>query len=482
MSKFNHHTQIFNFDTLMNIFLDYSKDEFGVDNAIKTPTILALTSGIPLTHILFNCKWGDLLEIGSDSEIRTKDDISSFANTEYKIRLPKSVKKRILYFYKRLVSPNLDSFIYPMKLVGTTEEEKKELVKDFGGNMVILLGEDFASEITLPENVEIDEDLELDCVGLIQTAFGRRVFEIYGYSDKILLCLKLHLGLKTKEQLFELLGYESKKDIKYSLGDINLFDVETSISLPDLNFNNGKKFQKFTSFYKFINDVDPIDSFTDSINILLLLSLLSGKRPSALISMKWSDLIYFNKSSYIREMIDKELSPVGKYEKTFYVQIKHNVSFGGIEFRIPESLKDRIILHFDAYGKSDEWERPFNSYSARLTSNMGKPAIDFLNKNIFTNNNGKPLSQGNISRTIKKGLVNIGFPFAHMFTPNSTEIMWGRRIIEIKGNNYMIVSALAKHFGRITIQSLCDKLEIEVPDKEEKGTLDLFELLLYDYD
>lgn len=422
--------------------------------------ILCLTTGVELETIV-TLKWKDILALGSENDAEVKNELGI---RKYLIPFHPKVKELISDLYAKLGFPILDSLIvegiYENK--NFTNQKLAETISRMGKNRTKFLKIDQESL----EKFDFEKNLLV--------LFGRKALETNGYSNKVSKQLKLHLGFKLNQELFDFLGYDSKESIEYNLHNINLNCKEPVFALPDKNFNDPKNhypFQKFTAFSKFLiselNFYKP--TVTNSIRLLLIISLYNGIRPSTLIRLKWLDII---------EVDNDEQS----------ICIKDSVVFEGYHINISEWLKEKLLFHLEQildHLKDNPLEDDKNiRYSIRGKIRY-KSQTD-LNSSVFVMNTGNPITQPSLSREIKKALHQMGFPHANKITSKSTVIMYGRRIIEIKGDHKPTLQKLKEHFNFRSKAELFKFLYIDLKQEKKefqfKGKVreTIFDEILYD--
>jgi hypothetical protein len=315
---------------------------------------------------------------------------------------------------------------------------------------------------------------KLDSDRYLQVIFGRKVFETEGYSTKVCKKLKQHLALKTNKELLDFLGYKSIRQIKYELSSINITDDKIEfdgsndtitvtaaiVELDDKNFNNKYPFQKFSAFANFLMSGNTFyrEPITNSIRILLLLSLYNGIRPSTLIRLKWKDIV----------KIDKK-------KKT--IQINRLSHFEGYHIKIGNESVQKLLYHLELSILRATGEQ-LSPISPLVRGYKKKPS--FLAKPIFVTNADTQLTQPSLSREINKALNFWKFPFTERFTSKSTVIMYGRRIIEIKGDHTNTIKKLKQHFNFRSQVELFKFLYIDYKKIKGRTRSTIFEEILYD--
>jgi hypothetical protein len=257
---------------------------------------------------------------------------------------------------------------------------------------------------------------------------------------------------------------EEKKD-RYQYGNPRSFlnDNKHFFNLID-NSKEYYPFQHFQVFYDFLKSVNlsMYDVKTRGVLCLLMISLTNGIRPSTLLKLNWSDLF-----------------ELGKVEILDCYYVKEYFKFGRHQIKIDINTVKLLMLHF----KMLHAGRGVKIYldKRQLIFLTGAPSIQ---NSCFVTNRKNALTQPSLLREIKKALQLIEFQHADKFTTKSTMIMYGRRIIELKGNHSPTIKALKKHFKIRRTQDLFDFLYIDnkqrtnIPDIGEFHSV--FEHILYD--
>lgn len=422
--------------------------------------VLCLTTGIDL-NIILSLKWKDILELGSENNAIVKGELGI---RKYLIPFHPKTKQLISELYNKLGFPNLDS------LIADGIYENKKMSNQELAELMLRIGKNRAKFF----KIEQQHLREFDFEKYLLVIFGRKALETNGYSNSVSKQLKLHFGFKLNQELFDFLGYNSKKDIKYNLHRINLDCSEPLIALPDKNFNDSKNqypFQKFTAFSKFLiselNYYKP--TVTNSIRLLLIISLYNGIKPSTLIRLKWQDII---------EIDNDEQS----------ISIKDYLIFEDYYINISEWLKEKLLYHFEKileHSKDNPLEEDKNArYSIR--GKIRYKSSPNLNSYLFVMNTGNQITQPSLSREIKKALNQMGFPHANKITSKSTVIMYGRRIIEIKGDHKPTIQKLKEHFNFRSKEELFKFLYIDLKQEKKefqfkgKTRETIFDEILYD--
>lgn len=425
-----------NFGTMLSSCLRESNpnDSF---NIYRLVLILSLISGLNIRFIM-TLKWNDILTFDSGNNTIVKDEL---VLRKCIVPIHPKIKKRIFQIYVGQRFPELNTLIvecHPSSRLRASYENSVYLILKF--SIPSFYASLFESFINQYDKTELDK--------FTQVYFGRKVFEVNGYSNEISKKLKQHFELKLNSELFELLEYNSKKDAQLDLQNINLDCENLVVNLEDKNFNNGYPFQKFPAFssYLFSNKVYSDKFSSDSIKILLLLSLYSGIRPSSFLKLKWDDLLKFDKNDNIETL------------KSFKIK--------GKMLKLNRQISELLVRHFTWCKISNE-ELKENNY-------------------VFIMRNGSPITQPSLSREMKRYLNEIHFPHANEVIMNSTLIMYGRRIIEIKGDHKQTIKKLIEHFNFRSKKQLFKFLFIDINNSNSahsfKGKVrkNMFEEILYD--
>ncbi|MDK2772915.1 MAG: hypothetical protein KYX68_11920 [Flavobacterium sp.] len=419
--------------------------------------VLCLTTGVEL-NIILSLRWKDILELGSENDAVVKEELGI---RKYLIPFHPKTKQLISELYNKLGFPNLNS------LISDGIYESKKMSSQELAELMLRVGKNRAKFFKIEEQLLKEFDFEK----YLQVIFGRKVLETNGYSNKVSKQLKLHFGFKLNQELFDFLGYDSKEKIVFNLYKINLDCKTTLITLHDKNFNDTKNkypFQKFTAFSKILiselNYYKP--TVTNSIRLLLIISLYNGVKPSTLIRLKWEDII-----------------EVDNGEQSIFV--KDCIIFEGYHITISEWLKEKLLYHFEQILECSK-DNPLEDDKNARYSIRGKikyKSSPNLANSVFVMNTGNPITQPSLSREIKKALHQMGFPHANKITSKSTVIMYGRRIIEIKGNHRPTIQKLKEHFNFRSTKELFNFLYIDLKEEfkfKEKTRGTIFDEILYD--
>jgi hypothetical protein len=188
------------------------------------------------------------------------------------------------------------------------------------------------------------------------------------------------------------------------------------------------------------------------------MSLYNGVRISKLLDLKWRDILIENQT-----------------EDSF--KIASSITLDNYTIKIQEVVKENLFRHFQKRVEKIFKHGTFKHIYYEPDS-KSKPQLD---STIFITNTGNALTQNSLSREINSALKSWAFPHADKFTSKSPLIMWGRRIIEIRGDHKPTIKALKQHFNFKSQDELFKFLCIDYK-KEVKGKTKniLFEEILYD--
>lgn len=335
--------------------------------------------------------------------------VHELIHKKYPIRINPILRTRILIGYKKLNYPELDSRIE--KYVSRHTRRRQSQI----------------SRLSLSRFSNIDTETIIsagDLAHLPQILFGRRVFEVHGYTNQVTKKLKIHFKIRTNQELFDFLRYKTKDEIDFKLSSINLNAVPV-IRLKDKNFNTGKKFQHFDAFNNFLSQNKYSGRHDiNSVWVLLFLSLHNGVRPSLLLGLKWTDVITL-------ENIKK-------------LTFNSTCEINGQTINIPDEAKEHLgsyCLSFRDYSRTDDIIQ--DDYSGTILERI-KINPDYP---LFMMNNNNPFQQNSLSREIKKALSIMGFRHAADFETKSTLRMYGRKVLEIKGDHPMTIKKLKEHYN-----------------------------------
>ncbi|MGQ2985369.1 hypothetical protein [Flavobacterium sp.] len=450
------------FDDLMANSLKEGSTGFKELAVRRVLLLISLSAGLDMSSV-FRLKWKDLLSLGSENDAIVKDELIV---RKYSIAIHPKAKQQISDTYALVGFPERDTLI-----ISQLGKDANDLDKLPG--LILMINNSNRHKFL---NV-INEYLEkCDFNTYTQVCFGRKVFQVMGYTTETCRALKQHLGFRSNQALFDFLGYSSKEEIVYRLHHINL-DCKAPLEFKDKNFNDGltktgepkHPFQKFTAFSKFLLTCKTYysETVTNSIYLLLWLSLYNGVRPSTLIRLKWKHIMD----------VDKRQSTIGVCDWTI---------FEGYTIKIGKELRDKLLYHFEISAEKtmrDALEPKDDRYKAeRKVIYRSLPDFDTP---VFIMNSGNAITQPSLSREIKKALQQMGFPHADKFTSKSTAIMYGRRVLEIKGNHKPTIQKLKEHFNFKSAEQLFDFLYLDynkdgVVFKSGRMRKTMFEEVLYD--
>lgn len=406
------------FEDLLNNSLKQTMQGFERVSVYKAVLLLSLTTGLEISFI-FTFRWKDLLSLGSENDAKVNNELSV---RKYPIPIHPKVKQQLSEIYAALGFPKLDSLIID-KLPKNDSIERARLPE----YIITSLSSNRSKFLRMDNSFLKKFNFE----DFTQVLFGRKVFEVYGYTSEISKTLKHHFELRLNEDLFNALGYGSKDEIVYELSNINLDCRQVPIEFEDKNFNQGYPFQKFTAFARFLLNGKTFYSepVTNSIRLMLLLSVYNGIRPSTLIRLDWKDIVQIDKT-----------------QKT--IEIRKLINLGDYHVRIGKELRDKFLYHFEL--RMDRLPKsPLEVADMRysIPEKVKFKRMPKMDSPVFVMNTDSRISQPSLSREIKKGLRQMEFPHFDKLTSKTTVIMYGRRILEIKGNHKMTIKRLKEHFN-----------------------------------
>lgn len=195
------------------------------------------------------------------------------------------------------------------------------------------------------------------------------------------------------------------------------------------SFNTGYPFIDLDVFinYIFYHNSTPLQcdenktTWKYHMRLLLIFGSMSGIKMSQLIQLTWSDLILF---------------------ENFHLKtIKSRLIFGRFDIPLVKDIRIEFSKHAFA-------------------------CMPRYNDYVFTNDNGEPLNQRNLSRDVRKALKEWGFPFYNEFKTESTQIMFGRAVIKIHGYNKRVMKELKSHLNFHSELQLLKFLNIDSPDEK----------------
>lgn len=433
--------------------------------------LISISFGIELKAVV-NLRWSELLIIGSENDAVVKEE---FFFRKYFMPLNQDVRNIISDVYYALGFPLLDTYLLNKDFI--SNENPTELEKS------IFIQSGLNSNI----NWFLSNYRNFDFNQFPKFIYGRKVIEVCGYNNVISKNLKQHFGFKKNEELFKFLNFPINSPIKFELSKIKITDGKYSeyndgkkrslnytkniFKLKDKNFNlldNLNEPYCFQSFEAFSNFLISGDLFNknlvyNSVRILLLIGLYNGIRLSSLLKLRWIDIL-----------IDKTTDKFFEVKKSIILNDKI-INIGSIDDGI---IVTHLGKHFLANG--------IKTHKARTKNTMFyKESID-LNTPIFVTNHNTPITQPSLLREIKKVLELMNFPHFNIITTKSPMIMFGRKIIEIRGDHKPTINALKEHFNFRTKKELFEFLKIDYNSKKDdyefKGKVrkTIFDEILYD--
>lgn len=425
------------YDTFLMKELERDAEQIPEDAVTRIITLLALITGIPVSNIL-RLRWRDLFYFGSDD---LPTIYPSLCIRKHTIPTHPAIKWKLVQHYEYAGYPNLNSRI--------TEHINSPWNKSTP-NLIL-------RQIRRLDSYwrEIDEKRinQLDFTKALQIAFGRKVLSVNGHNNDVFKRLKNHFRLTLNDELLDFLGLETAP-IHYGIHNINL-DVTNLVQLKDRNFNNGYEFQQFDVFNRFLSTKrsHKETACNRSIKILLLISLYNGVRPTSLLGLNWQDIYTFVKPKNKRK-------------------VKKSTQLNGKTIKIPLEAARLLGSHINE-GIDMNWE-----FETRH-EDFKKTEIDIANKInhqpplpvFFTNRNNRIASQS-LLREIKNTLRVLGFRHTDKFKLNSTILMFGRKVIEVKGNHKTTVYLLKHHLKYSSVTKMFRSLKIDYKNKKGKWSFE----------
>ncbi|TXG36720.1 site-specific integrase [Seonamhaeicola maritimus] len=431
---------------LSNLLADNPSSKNFPENVLtRLITIIGMTSGLTLIEIV-NLKWSDILAV--DSRNRPKINKKYRIERHYEFPINAKLHNQLAIFYNYLNQPQLQTRIIDCYQESLTIE-------------TLLLRINITLGIKWINGIKKDVVVNYKNEQLLQILFGRRVMEVCGSTNKINTYLKWLFKLENNQQLFNFLGFKSKDDIHESISNISLiedgryaylFGEPSSFLDDDKHFlsqnpttNEFYTFQHFQVFYEFLNGVKiyKYNIVTQGIVILLLISLTNGIRLSTLLNLRWSDLFDIN-------------------QDTFEIKLKKTITFNKKELLFHYSVLKKILFYFENAMKYFGFNGVKISGEDSLSFQQQTPNLELP---VFITNRGNRLVRNSLNRELKKALNGLDFQHTDKFALESTLIMYGRRIIELKGIHRPTLRLLKKRLNFRTTLELFKFLEID----EQKG-------------
>lgn len=201
------------------------------------------------------------------------------------------------------------------------------------------------------------------------------------------------------------------------------------------NFETGYPFDSFDSFYNLVrrrrSDRYEVNSkHIPNIPILLYYALLSGIKISQLAYIKWEDIYDPNSERSI------------KTKKIF--------NFCGIEIPIPSKVETHYLV------------------GAKYIKNKCQ-----LTDYVLKYNDGSDFDPKHLTRDIRLWLKLVDYPYYEQFVSESTQIMFGRRVLQVHGYDKEIIQGLKKHLKKRSVNELMEFLYIL--QKEEEPQREIFD-------
>jgi len=451
-----------NFNEVLSKLLVHNPTNSAFPNVVtvRAITLISLISGLHLEEVV-KLKWSAILSINSKSQAQINEYIT--INRHYEFPINQKLRNQLSDFYTSLKHPNPES-----KIIDGLE--------DYNGIESLLPRMNIGFGLLEWREYNQDELYRYNNKHLTQILFGRRVFEVCGYTNETSKFLKTFFSKKTNRGLFYFLGYESRNDINYSLANISLVEGQKhryehgeSHSFLDDNkhfyvqIKNSKQyypFQHFQVFYDFLNksSLHKNSIVTQGMILLLLISLTNGIRLSLLLKFKWSDIFIDNKKDSI-------------------LTLKEEIILKKNKLIINSDILKKIFIYY----KKAMVTSGISVLAGNKISYTNEPNLDY---SIIMTSRGNPLTQPSLHREMTRALHELGFIHADKFSTKSTLIMYGRRIIELKGDHKPTIKLLKEHFNFRSTQALFDFLYIN-EYKGNKGTSirgfnSVWEHILYD--
>lgn len=201
------------------------------------------------------------------------------------------------------------------------------------------------------------------------------------------------------------------------------------------NFETGYPFDSFDSFYNLVRRrrsgrFEVNSKHIPNIPILLYYALLSGIKISQLAYIKWEDIYDPNSERGI------------KTKKIF--------NFCGIEIPIPSKGETHYLV------------------GSKYIRNKCQ-----LTDYVLKYNDGSDFDPKHLTRDIRLWLKLVDYPYYEQFVSESTQIMFGRRVLQVHGYDKEILQGLKKHLKKRSVNELMEFLHIL--QKEEEPQREIFD-------
>lgn len=201
------------------------------------------------------------------------------------------------------------------------------------------------------------------------------------------------------------------------------------------NFETGYPFDSFDSFYNLVRRrrsgrYEVNFKHIPNIPILLYYALLSGIKISKLAYIKWEDIYDPNSDRSIKT--------------------KKRFNFCGTDISIKLSSETYYLVC-----------TKYNGNKCKLT--------DY----VLKYNDGSNFDPKHLTRDIRLWLKLVDYPYYEQFISESTQIMFGRRVLQVHGYDKEILQGLKKHLKKRSVNELMEFLHIS--HKEEEPQREIFE-------
>ena len=437
---------------------------------LRILALLHLVSGIPILQ-LFQLKWNDIFSLDSEDLPVIRP---SFTIRNKSVPIYKEVAVELIHLYQLYKFPSQSAYLFffedskpPKKLSSKAARQKLQRT------------------LLVTKFHDIREGVDETLPSIL---FGRRVFEVNGYSARVANLIKKHLGFNSTAHLLKFLGYKSKSEISDPIIFNDLFIRETQLSLSDKNFNSFPdkfSFQKFTSFYHFLSSKPghgrgpSYDSITLNIKSLLFLSLNLGISPYELLELKWKDVLLIDKSipdTKMEQFDDKD--DITSLDRA-NISAKSEIDYMRTSIPVPQVLEKEIIGLYNrvlareleklSSHETLELSMRIVDHNASIIDRVGFPDIE---EYVFTDNKMIKLNKRSLTRSIRTALKKLGFKHYQHFKSSSTQVMFGRRVLEVYGCEKFVLRGLKKHLNQRTELKLITFLSVSQNELKSRDILD----------